>query len=205
MTTHRPADGPGVGDRPLLLDGSPVSVRELDEADHDAFLRLHAELPLRDRWLRFLGGVSGYSPRDADRALDPTRAIVVGAFLGGELVGVGQVIAETLPPADGCAEVAVAVGHAAQSRGIGTVLLEEAARASHARGVRAWTAIVLPENSGMLTVLDDLGLPMTRRHGPDVEEIVVDLSPVDDPASRFALAVHDREVQADRASLDAVH
>src|ERR1700712_3237939 len=51
----------------------------------------------------------------------------------------------------------------------------------------------------MLTVLDDLGLPMTRRHGPDVEEIVVDLSPVDDPASRFALAVHDREVQADRA------
>ena len=205
MTSDQSADTPGIADRALLLDGAPLSVRELGVADRDAFLRLHAELPARDRWLRFLGGVRGYRPEDAERVLDPAHAIVVGAFLGGELVGVGQVIADgPLPGADGRAEVAVAVGHAVQSRGVGTLLLEAAARASRARGVREWTAIVLPENRGMLTVLDDLGLPTTRRHTPDVEEIVVDLAPVDDPTSRFACAVDEREIHADRASLEAI-
>jgi acyl-CoA synthetase (NDP forming)/GNAT superfamily N-acetyltransferase len=205
MRSHQPTDTPGIADREILLDGAPLSVRELGVADRDAFLRLHAELPFRDRWLRFLGGVRGYRPEDAERALDPAHAIVAGAFLGGELVGVGQVVADgLLPGVDGRAEVAVAVGHAVQSRGVGTLLLEAAARVSRARGVREWTAIVLPENIGMLTVLDDLGLPITRRHDPDVEEIIVDLTPVDDPGSRFAFAAYGREVRADRTSLRAI-
>ena len=205
MTSHRPTDTADIAERALLLDGSPICVRELDAADRDAFLRLHAELPARDRWLRFLGGVRGYRPEDAEHALDPAYSIVVGAFLGGELVGVGQVIAETsLPPADGRAEIAVAVGHAAQSRGIGTLLLEAAARASRRRGVREWTAVVLAENTGMATVLDDLGLTVTRRHEREVDEIVIDLSAVDDPGSRFTFAAYEREVRADRASLEAI-
>lgn len=203
MTSHRQDAGSPLADRALLLDGSPVLVRELDRADRDAFLRLHADLPAHDRWLRFLGGVRGYAPEEAERALDPACSLVIGALLGGELVGVAQVIAEA-PPAEGRAEVAVAVAHSVQSKGVGTLLLEAAARASRRRGVREWTAVVLRENAGMLTVLDDLGLPLTRRHGPDVEEIVVDLAPVDDPGSRFAFAGYEREVRADRASLEAV-
>jgi hypothetical protein len=46
MTSQKPADTPGIADRALLLDGAPLSVRELGAADRDAFL--HAE-PARAR------------------------------------------------------------------------------------------------------------------------------------------------------------
>lgn len=193
-----------IAERALLIDGVPASVRELDNQDREAFLRLHAELPARDRWLRFFGGVRGFRVEDAERALDPMHALVVGAFLGGELVGVAQVVADSDLPADGQAEVAVAVAHSVQARGVGTLVLEAAARAARRRGVREWSAMVLPENTGMLTVLDDLGLPMARRHTQDAEEITVDLGPVDDAASRFAEAAYGREVRADHASLDPI-
>ena len=43
------------GVRAVLADGRVVVLRPLDPDDQDAVLRLHQELPERDRYFRFFG------------------------------------------------------------------------------------------------------------------------------------------------------
>jgi hypothetical protein len=52
MSIEAPIE-PSSGHRTLLADGTVVLVRRLDPADREAVLRLHTELPLDDRYLRF--------------------------------------------------------------------------------------------------------------------------------------------------------
>ena len=122
-------------------------------------------------------------------------------FLGDELVGV----ASFEPEGDGeSAEVALAVADRMHRRGVATLLLEHLVSLARDRGVRALTAMTLPENTAVLRVFADAGLSVTRR----MDEGVVELSmPVPGSAglsepSLYLDAVAGREQRAEVASLE---
>jgi GNAT superfamily N-acetyltransferase len=71
--------------------------------------------------------------------------VALGAFRGDTLLGVAQSLALGDDPL--AAEVALAVAHAEQAHGVGTLLLEHLASLARRRGVRRFVADVLQENA----------------------------------------------------------
>ena len=65
----------------------------------------------------------------------------------------------------GIAEVAFAVPDDMHGHGIATLLLEHLVSIARDRGVQAFTAETLAENTAMLTVFADAGLPVQRQTG----------------------------------------
>ncbi|QUQ64038.1 bifunctional acetate--CoA ligase family protein/GNAT family N-acetyltransferase [Kutzneria sp. CA-103260] len=183
------------GVRALLADGRVALVRRLTPADTDAVCLLHKALPERDIYLRFFTLRPPRLEAFADHLTAPdVRHATLGAHVDGVLTGVAtyEVVAD---PAE--AEVALAVDHRQQAHGVGTLLLEHLASLAREHGIRRFVADVLAENTGMLRVFHDLGLPCeVVRGGPEVR-VVVPL----DPDDRYLDSVTDREVRADVASL----
>lgn len=153
--------------RGLLTDGTVVSLRALGAGDVAAVVALYAGLPERDLYLRF----DTAHPREVEalarRAVDPaTGAISVGALVAGDLVGV----AHLLPIATAGGEVAVAVAHRWQARGVATLLLHLLVTLARRAGVESMDAEVLTQNVRMLQVFTDLGLPVqVHRDGHDAQ------------------------------------
>jgi acyl-CoA synthetase (NDP forming)/GNAT superfamily N-acetyltransferase len=183
------------GVRALLADGRVALVRRLTPADSEAVCLLHKALPEHDTYLRFF---TLRPPRLTTLAehltAEDARHATLGAYVDGTLTGVAtyEVVAD---PAE--AEVALAVDHRQQSHGVGTLLLEHLASLAREHGVRRFVADVLAENTGMLRVFHDFGLPCeTVSGGPEVR-VVLPLNPDD----QYLDTVTDREVRADIASL----
>ena len=116
------------------------------------------------------------------------------------LAGVG---AYELSGKPGVAEVAFAVPDDMHGRGIASVLLEHLVWQARQRGLAAFTAETLAENSAMLRVFADVGLPARRRIAGGTVELTFPL-----PASQgehrqgsYLEAVASRESRADVASL----
>jgi L-amino acid N-acyltransferase YncA len=64
-----------------------------------------------------------------------------------------------------------------QGRGLGLALTRRLIEAALKRSVRSFTGIVLPENTRMLHLLRDLGLPERLRHEDGTDYVEIDLSP----------------------------
>ncbi|MDF3048959.1 MAG: Acyl-CoA synthetase [Pseudonocardia sp.] len=172
-------------------------MRELDDGDGPLVAALHRDLPAYDRYLRFFS--AGVVPTD-EVALRATRPgdLSLGAFRGDRLVGVARCV---VTAADGTtAEVALAVAHPEQARGVGTLLLEHVASRARRRGVRRLVADVLAENSRMRQVIADIGLPVRWSSGDDGQHVELDL----DPVNGYLDALAEREERADVTSLTAV-
>ena len=122
----------------------------------------------------------------------------LGAFRGETLIGVAQCLATaTTRPT---AEVALAVAHAEQANGVGTLLLDHLASRARRSGVRRFVAEVLAENDRVRQVLADVGLPVRRWVEDGQVQVEFDL----DPAGGYLDALAAREERADVASLTAV-
>ncbi|MGW1679666.1 bifunctional acetate--CoA ligase family protein/GNAT family N-acetyltransferase [Saccharopolyspora sp. NPDC002376] len=185
--------------RAVLADGSVVAVRSLDREDLAELERLHGALSAEDRYLRFFGTPSATSISKFLRGLvEPGGAHVValGAFEGERLIGVGH-FELVLPEV---AEVAFVVEHARHARGVATLLLEHLVVAARQRGVRSFLAEVLAENSAMLQVLRDSGLPHEAHLDGPSYQVKVAL----DAGEPYQAKVGDRERIADVASLRRV-
>lgn len=184
------------GTRALLADGTVAVVRTLGPADAAAVLALHQRLGERDSYLRFLGPRPAKLDEWVEQALTPTDSgAAVGAFLADTLVGVANYV--MLPAAPGDAEFALVVDPTVQADGVGTLLLETLAALGRRRGLRNLVAEVSAENTRMLRVLRDLGLP--HRMGPvgPEREVVLAL----DTGHGYLDAVIERERTAATAGL----
>ena len=145
--------------RALLLDGAVVRLTELHQADAPLVAAFYRDLPAYDRFLRFFS--AGVVPREAHALGSPGPAdVALGAFRGDALIGVAQSIALGDDPST--AEVALAVAHAEQAHGVGTLLLEHLALLARRRGVCRFVADVLQENARVRQVLADIGLPVRQ-------------------------------------------
>jgi predicted CoA-binding protein len=101
------------------------------------------------------------------------------------------------------AEVAFAVADDVHGRGIASVLLEHLVWQGRQRGLEAFTAETLAENSAMLRVFADVDLPAKRRVAGGTVELTFPLPGGDDNyrLGRYLEAVASRESRADVASL----
>src|SRR6266571_993269 len=189
----------------LLADRTTAEIREARPADFDAVLAMHEAMAPDNIYLRFFS----YSRRSAEiearricRVPDPGKpgSAALLALLDGGLVGVASYAGHLGHP--GQAEVAFAVADHMHHKGIATLLLEHLVSLARSRQITTFTAETLTENTAMLRVFADAGLPVQRHYDGDAYELTFPL-PRDDGTAldTYLSAVAERESSADVASL----
>ena len=149
----------------LLVNGSTVEIRPARPGDYDAVKAMHQAMSPDNAYLRFFSLSRQAAETEARRICRlsrPGRAALL-ALEGGEVVGVASYEALDGPGTDHKeAEVAFAVADRMHHRGIATLLLEHLVGYARSHGVTAFTGLTLAENSAMLKVIADAGLPADR-------------------------------------------
>ena len=173
----------GAGIFALLTDGRTAEIRPAGPQDVGAVREMHAALSPDNLYLRFFSMSPVSAEREARRVCrEPGRdhgALL--AWLEGRLVGVAS-----YEPAGtaGSAEIAFAVPDDMHRHGVATLLLEHLVSLARRRGLTEFTASALVDNSAMLSVFADAGLPVRRRITGGVAELTFDLrARPDGPAS----------------------
>jgi acyl-CoA synthetase (NDP forming)/GNAT superfamily N-acetyltransferase len=186
----------------LLTDGGTVEVRPARPQDFEAVRAMHAAMSPDNMYLRFFSMSPGAAEQEARRVCrepDSEHAALL-AWQDGRLAGIG---AYELTAKPSVAEVAFAVPDDMHGRGIASVLLEHLVWQARQRDLQSFTAETLAENSAMLRVFADAGLPAQRRIAEDVVELTFPM-PVGQDEHRlghYLEAVASRESRADVASL----
>ncbi len=163
---------------------------------------MHAAMSEDNMYLRFFSMSPAAAEQEARRVCrEPDSGhVALLAWQDGRLVGVGAYEPTAKPDV---AEVAFAVPDDMHGRGIAGLLLEHLVWQARQRGLQAFTAETLAENSAMLRVFADAGLPAKRRIAQDMVELTFPLPSGDDNyrLGHYLEAVASRESRADVASL----
>jgi acyl-CoA synthetase (NDP forming)/GNAT superfamily N-acetyltransferase len=192
----------------LLADGSTVLIRPPEPADFQAVKAMHDAMSPDNAFMRFFSFSTLAAEREARRVCrepEPGHAALL-ALSDDEIVGCAS-----YERAGRCqeeagrenAEVAFAVADRMHHQGIATLLLEHLVTRARGDGIQAFVAETLAENTPMLRVFADAGLPVRRRSADGVIEVTVPL-PSDDTDTAldaYLCAVDKREGLADTASL----
>lgn len=134
-----------------MLTTPMLTVRELGAHDGAVLDTVFAGLSTVSRFRRFHGAMPRMPATTRARlaAVDGRGHIALGAFVGGEPVGIARLILV----GSGRAELAVEVVDEWQGHGIGARLVREVVALGEARGVTEVAAEVLAENAAMRRVL----------------------------------------------------
>jgi acyl-CoA synthetase (NDP forming)/GNAT superfamily N-acetyltransferase len=190
----------------LLADGSTVEIRPAGPADFDAVKAMHEAMSPDNTYMRFFNFSRNAAETEARRICRDPRLghLALLALAGGEVVGCASYDAFAGPKDPGhVAEVAFAVADRMHHRGIATLLLEHLVSFARSDQITVFTAQTLAENTAMLKVFADAGLPVQRHCEDGVMQMTI---PLPDAAGGTALdsylnAVAERERRADTASL----
>jgi acyl-CoA synthetase (NDP forming)/GNAT superfamily N-acetyltransferase len=190
----------------LLADGTTVEIRPAGPDDYEAVKAMHRAMSPDNTYLRFFN-VSRLSAETEARRIcrDPApRQAALLALADGRVAGVASYVAQREHPER--AEVAFAVADDMHHRGIATLLLEHLVSYARSHQVTTFVADTLTENTAMLGVFSDAGLPVRRRYTDGVYRLTFPLpSPDADPLGPtldgYLSAVAARERRADAASL----
>ena len=153
-----------------LRDGGTCHLRPITPADGDALRHFYARLSDQTIYFRFFGPYPRLSNRDVHHftTVDYYERVALVATVGDEIVGVVRY--DKVDPAT--AEVAFVIRDDHQSRGLGTVFLEHIAQVARERGVRRFTASILPDNTRMMEVFEHAGY----RSSSEIDDGVVTLT-----------------------------
>ena len=196
----------------LLADGRTVEIRPATPADFAAVKAMHEAMSPSNTYLRFFSLSRLAAEQEARRVTrepEPQHAALL-ALYDGQVVGLASY--EVAPDSPGqprgsrTAEVAFAVADTMHHRGIAMLLLEHLVSLARARQLEALTAETLQENTGMLRVFSDAGLPVMSKREEGVVSITIPLPP-DDAGRRledYLDTVAVRERSANVASLRPV-
>jgi acyl-CoA synthetase (NDP forming)/GNAT superfamily N-acetyltransferase len=207
----------------LLADGTTVEIRPAAPGDFDAIKAMHEAMSPANSYLRFFSMSRTAGEREAGRLTrepGPDHVALL-ALADGQLVGTAsyEVVRRPAPHGTGeggaetgsaaapglgdTAEVAFAVADSMHQRGIATLLLEHLVSLARAQQVRAFTAETLSENTPMLRVFSDVGLPATSHREDGVVLVTIPLPPDDTGTDLDAYLdkVSRREQSANVASL----
>jgi acyl-CoA synthetase (NDP forming)/GNAT superfamily N-acetyltransferase len=190
----------------LLADGRTVEIRPAGPADFTAVKAMHEAMSPNNSYLRFFSLsrlAAEQEARRVTRAPGPDHAALL-AIYDSEVVGLASF--EVARSGGKTAEVAFAVADTMHHRGIATLLLEHLVSLARARQLEALTAETLQENTGMLRVFSDAGLPVVSKREDGIVGITIPLPP--DDAGRqledYLDTVAVRERSANVASLRPV-
>ena len=197
-------NGPGV--YALLADGRTVEIRPAIPADFDAVKAMHEAMSPNNAYLRFFS-LSRLAPEQEARRVTREQGRDHAALLalyGGQVVGLASF--EVAGKDSKAAEIAFAVADDMHHRGIATLLLEHLVSLARSRQLESLIAETLRENTDMLRVFSDAGLPVVSKHEDGVVSITIPLPP--DDAGRqledYLESVALRERSANVASLRPV-
>jgi len=174
-----------------LRDGTELTVRPIRPDDAQRLVAFHATLSQWTVYLRFFSSHRELSDEEVRRFTRVDYHLRLALVVENErgLVAVGRY--DRLPgTAD--AEVAFVVADDFQHHGIGTLLLEELARAAWPRGITYFVAEVLTSNTAMLRVFFDSHYEVEW----DEQDGTVELRFPIDPAGRSAGAAPNHRVSA---------
>jgi len=169
----------------LLADGQTVEIRPAAAADFAAVKAMHEAMSPNNSYLRFFSLSRMAAEQEARRVTrepGPDHAALL-ALYDGQIVGLAsyEVARNSAgrPDAGKTAEVAFAVADTMHHRGIATLLLEHLVSLARASQLEALTAETLQENTGMLRVFSDAGLPVVSKREDGVVGITIPLPPDD--------------------------
>ena len=171
-----------------LLDGTSVPYHAIAPDNASALQRFHHRLSERSIYLRFFAPKPELSDREAGYFTNVDRInrfalVAVDPERPEEIIGVVSFDREGTTE---LAEYAAEVEDSWQGRGLGLALTRRLVEVALKRDVRTFTAIVLPQNRGMLHLLRDLGLPERLRYEDGTDYIEIDLSPPQNASDRTA-------------------
>ena len=197
----------------LLADGSTVQIRQAGPADFDAVKAMHQAMSPDNTYLRFFNISRLAAETEARRICREPRPghVALLALSDDEVVGCASFDVPAELESDGgrsgggyrVAEVAFAVADHMHHRGIATLLLEHLVSTAGSHQITIFTAETLPENTPMLQVFNDAGLPVHRHYADGIMELTFPL-PSDEGGTdldSYLNAVAERERRADTASL----
>jgi acyl-CoA synthetase (NDP forming)/GNAT superfamily N-acetyltransferase len=193
----------------LLADGSTVEIRPAGPADFAAVKAMYEAMSPDNLYLRFFNFSRHAAETEARRVCREPRPghVALLALSAGEVVGCASYDTAGGPAdPENVAEVAFAVADHMHHRGVATLLLEHLVSFARSHQIAVFTAETLSENTPMLKVFADAGLPVQRHCEDGVMELTI---PLPSEAGGTALdsylnAVAERERRADTASLRRV-
>ncbi len=153
----------------VLRNGRRVEIRAERPDDREAVLAAVHRASAQTLYRRFFAAKRNFSDRelayffDIDFVTHVALVALVEEPAGSTIVGGARyVVSKT-----GSAEVAFSIIDRYQRQGIGAKLLQHLAGIARAAGLKEFTAEVLPDNTSMLKVFENSGLPIkiTRETG----------------------------------------
>lgn len=164
----------------LLRNGLEVLFRAARPEDAERVVEAFEKLEADSIYMRFFGPKKGFSEEEIQRFRETdfdTRVILLCTTErdGREIViGSGTYIRTS----EDSAEAAFAVEEDYQRLGISRRLLAHLGRIGRAKGLKTFTAEVLPYNSPMLGLFRTCGWPMQSKTAEGVVHVTLDLEPV---------------------------
>ncbi|PRY18411.1 GNAT family N-acetyltransferase [Kineococcus rhizosphaerae] len=186
-----------------LRDGGTAHVRPIRPDDADAVAAFHDRQSEESRYFRFFAPMPRLSRRDLTRftQVDHVDRVALVATVGQDIVGIARFDAAPVRPGrPRSAEVAFNISDAHQGRGLGSVLLEHLAAAARERGIRRFTADVLPSNAKMIGVFREAGFEVRQGYADGVLDVSFDI----DPTERSVDVMRAREQRAEARSVTAL-
>ncbi len=155
-----PAGYPHDLERVVVGHGLRYHVRPIRPDDAARLIAFHEQLSPHSVYLRFFTCHPTLSKEEVARftTVDYVDRLALVALVEDRLVAVGRF---DRPPGSTEAEVAFVVADEFQHHGIGSLLLDELARAARERGVQTFKADTLAENTAMLDVFRHAGFPVS--------------------------------------------
>lgn len=183
----------------VLRDGTTTHIRPILPSDAPALQAFHVAQSDRSTYLRFFASVARLSDRDLERFTNvdhDNRVALIAVTADDEIIGVARY--DRIGADE--AEVAFNVADAHHGRGLGSVLLEHLAAAARERGVRRFTADVLPQNGRMIAVFREAGYAVRQSIDDGIVSVDFDL----DPTDRSLAVMADREHRAEARSVQGL-
>lgn len=168
----------------MTLDGSVVRLRPIRPDDEGRLVAFHSRLSSQSVYLRFFGFHPTLSDSEVRRFthVDYLDRLALVIDLDGRLGAVGRYDRQQGTTE---AEVAFVVDDELQHHGLGTLLLDELARAAWARGITHFVAHTLAQNTPMLRLFWRSGFPVTTDFEAGAVRVRFPIEPV--PAYRAVL------------------
>lgn len=186
----------------VLRDGTTTHVRPIRPDDADALQAFHVGQSEASTFLRFFAALERLPDRDLARftTVDHRDRVALVAVTGDDAI-IG--VARYDKVASDEAEVAFNIADAHHGRGLGSVLLEHLAAAARERGIRRFTAEVLPQNGRMIAVFREAGYSLRQQLDDGVVSVSFDIDPTDRSLAVMMAREHSAEARSVQSLLAA--
>lgn len=162
-----------------LKDGTQIFFRPVKPTDEEALAEMLYSLSGESVRTRFFMHTLAFPHKDVQKLanIDYRNDLAIVGVVpgpgGGQIVAIAQYF---LDPRSQAAEVAFIVQDEWQARGMGGYLMDYLARIARDRGVKTFTAKVLPRNKPMLAIFQNTGLPVETDFDGEAYSIALDLT-----------------------------